>query len=93
MEIRAVRKERVLGLQATVHAAGVVVAEADELVGPGDGQPLQHRGVDEGEDGDVGAEPEGKCQGGDGAEAGTMSEAARCDPKIVDQGVCRHWLL
>ena len=84
------RPERSLHLR---RPAVVVVAQPHELVRPRDGQPLQHRRLYEGEDGDVGAEAEGQSQDGDDAEAGTMRKAARADPKIVEEGQYRHRLL
>ena len=57
------------------------------LVGVGVGQRLQQDGVDDGEDGAVGADPEGEGENGGGREAGRAREGAGAAAGILPERV------
>jgi len=50
--------------------------ELDELFGVADGKVAEEKGVDEGEDGGVGADAEREGEDGDGGERGRFGESA-----------------
>jgi hypothetical protein len=63
-----------------VRASG---GELDELFGVLDGEVAEEEGVDEGEDGGVGADAESEREDGDGSEGGGFGEGA--------EGVAEGW--
>ena len=69
--IEGIGEEAPVVLGAAFDAAVVAYADAVEASGVGDGQGLEHDGVDEGEDGGGGADAEGQGEhGGEGEDRG-----------------------
>jgi hypothetical protein len=72
-------------VRADHDAAIVVVAEAIELLRITHGQLLQHHGVDEGEDGGVGADAEGEREDNDETEGGRFAKRAKGKADVASE--------
>jgi hypothetical protein len=75
-----------VGVATGVDAAVVVVAKADEGRGVGNGKVAHEDGVDEGEDGSVGANAESQGEDGGGGEAGGFLQLPQRVADVLDQG-------
>jgi hypothetical protein len=64
--------------------AALAVAEEDEMLGILDGQRAKQDGVEQGEDGGVGADAEGEGEQGDEGEAGALEEAAEAETDVLE---------
>ena len=92
MAVRAKREQCIVVLETAVDAAVVVVAKADELAGPRDGQALIHRRPNKREDRHVRPEAQGQRDNRDRAEPGTLDQAADGEAQIGRERIGKHGL-
>ena len=67
------------------------VPKLDEAVGSVEGERAEHGGVDEGEDGGVGADAEGEDEDGADGEGGVMAERAEGLAEVLEMRL-RIWV-
>ena len=80
--------EELGGRGAVVFAVGTLALEHDDAIGIGEVGRLEQNGVDDGEDGGVGADA--KCERGDGGggESATLPEHAEGVAEVLEE--CFH---
>ncbi|MBI3800889.1 MAG: hypothetical protein HY268_28430 [Deltaproteobacteria bacterium] len=66
-----------MALASVIAYICVFARDLDELLRLADGQQAEHHGIDQAEDGSVGANPEGEGEDGHGGEAGALPESAQ----------------